>query len=294
MALNVEEIFRHPELSAILRGQARNLLAVHDAAPRVSSVFATQQRWLLAHMALALLFRERDAGLRISVFLEKVVKHQVASRNTADAFLKEMQNYGFVEAVPNPNDKRLHPLRAAPLCIETLKCWLVIHLATLDAIDAGNRTRLFREQPESLSAIQPAIADSLLASNEIRKPKPTFSLFTWLNDGGIIMDWLIAGLADVDPGCDRIPSQVESFSNLANRLSLSPTHLRRKLREAEKMGSLGWLGDREKSAMWVSVEFQQEYHAAQAAKLAIIDAAFHAVFPKQDDPPNNSQHMPAN
>ena len=42
------------------------------------------------------------------------------------------------------------------------------------------------------------------------------------------------------------------------------------------MGSLGWSGPRGKSPLWVSSDFCREYHAAQAVKLAIIDAAFEA------------------
>jgi hypothetical protein len=42
------------------------------------------------------------------------------------------------------------------------------------------------------------------------------------------------------------------------------------------MGSLGWSGPRGKSPLWVSADFRREYHAAQAVKLAIIDAAFEA------------------
>ena len=61
---------------------------------------------------------------------------------------------------------------------------------------------------------------------------------------------------------------------LAQRLKLSRTHLSRKLRAAEALGSIGWQGQRGHSAMWVSPGFYREYAMAQAVKLAIIDAAF--------------------
>ena len=65
---------------------------------------------------------------------------------------------------------------------------------------------------------------------------------------------------------------------LAERLKLSRTHLSRKLRAAEELGSIGWLGPRGHSVMWVSPGFYREYAMAQAVKLAIIDAAFEACF----------------
>jgi hypothetical protein len=57
---------------------------------------------------------------------------------------------------------------------------------------------------------------------------------------------------------------------------LSRSQLSRKFAAAEAMGSLGWSGPRGKSSLWVSAGFRREYHAAQAVKLAIIDAAFEA------------------
>jgi hypothetical protein len=58
---------------------------------------------------------------------------------------------------------------------------------------------------------------------------------------------------------------------------LSRTHLARKLREAEAMGSLGWEGRRGHSVMWVSRGFREEYASAQAIKLSIVDHACEAV-----------------
>ena len=55
-------------------------------------------------------------------------------------------------------------------------------------------------------------------------------------------------------------------------------NLRLVLAVAEAMGSLGWVGARGKSRMWVSQGFRREYHKAQAVKLAIIDAAYEACF----------------
>ncbi|CCV11175.1 conserved hypothetical protein [Mesorhizobium sp. STM 4661] len=78
---------------------------------------------------------------------------------------------------------------------------------------------------------------------------------------------------------DQIPTSVVSIVDFANWLELSRTHLSRKLRDAEDLGSVGWLGRRGHSVMWVSKQFHQEYMAVQAAKLAIVEAAFCACFP---------------
>jgi hypothetical protein len=154
--------------------------------------------------------------------------------------------------------------------------WHALHLATLDGLDGGKRAARFRARPALLGAIQPLVADGLIGSDHVRQPGRTFSLFTWVDEGGIVMDRLIVGCQQGSDGLARIPTDVTSVSGLAQRLNLSRTQLGRKFAEAEAMGSLGWSGPRGKSRLWVSAAFRLEYHAAQAVKLAIIDAAFEA------------------
>jgi hypothetical protein len=285
MNLSAEDIASHPRLTASIRQQAATLLSLHAINPRISSVFATQQRWLMAHLALSLYFRSGGTGaaraIRAAKFIEAIVSHGVASRNTADAFLKEMQKYGHLQKGPAGRDRRTRPLKPTSVSIEMISAWVATHLATLDALDDGDRRAVFLARPQSIALIHPVIADGILQSNAIREPAPTFSLFTWLNEGGIVMDWLYVGLGEVAPDCQRIPSTVASFSDLGERISLSRTHLARKLRMAEDLGSLGWLGERGRSTMWVSPGFVHEYHAQQAVKLAIIDGAFHETLAPQ-------------
>ena len=279
--LSFEAIFGHPKLIPSVRKQASTLLGMQAAHPRISSVFATQQRWLIAHMALAYYFRNAGpggaGGLHAARFIDSVAAQRVASRNTADAFLKEMQKYKYLLNAPQPHDRRTRPLEPAPVSIELICGWMTVHLTTLDALDGGDRSMPFAAAPEMIAAIQPIVADGLVQHEAIREPDPVFSLFNRLNEGGIVMDWLMAGLADVPPDAARIPSTVFSFDNLEGRIALSRTHLIRKLRKAEGMGSLGWLGDRGDSAMWVSAGFLREYNRQQAIKLAIVDDAFHRV-----------------
>lgn len=280
MALTADEIASHPALQDCIRRQAQALVLAFEASPRLASVFATQQRWLLAHLGASLYFR-RDPldpanGLRTARFLEAVHAHAVASRNTADAFIKEMINYNFVRYIPGGKDKRIRPLEPTSTTLDTLSSWAMVHLATLDGLDGGQRLDTYLAGTDSLARLQPLIADGLLTSNAVREPARTFSLFTWLNNGGIVMDWLISGIEPADAEAERIPTGVLSTADMALWLKLSRTHLARKLREAEALGSIGWQGKRGHSLMWVSKDFQGEYTMAQAVKLAIIDAAFDA------------------
>ena len=278
MALTAGEIASHPTLERCVRGQAETLLSMQETSPRIASVFATQQRWLMAHAALAKFFRneatEPGRGLLAEHFLDEVVRHNIASRNTGSAFLKEMLKYEIVAFVAGGGG-RGRPLEPAPALLMALFQWHSLHLSTLDGLDGGARVARFHAQPSLLSSVQPRIADGLIASGEVRAPEKTFSLFTWINEGGIVMDRLMAGCGEAHDGA-RILTDLTSISALAERLRLSRTQLSRKFSQAEAMGSLGWSGTRGRSALWLSADFRREYHAAQAVKLAIIDAAFEA------------------
>ena len=64
MVMTADDILLHPALERCVRVQAQSLLSVHEASPRMASLFATQQRWLLAHAAVAQYFRNEadEAG----------------------------------------------------------------------------------------------------------------------------------------------------------------------------------------------------------------------------------------
>lgn len=280
MPLSAEEIANHPAALRGVQEQARALIHIYETSPRLAAVFATQQRWLLGHVGLAMHFRrdpdDRRTEMTVARFIEVVRRNSVASRNTAEAFVKEMLHYNVAEYLSTSGDGRSHPLRVTATTVETFTGWIHAHLRTLDRIDGGTRLTAFVDQPEMLPVLQPLIADGLLTSNGVREPGQTFSLFIWLNNGGIVMDWLMSGIEPEDAQLDRIPTSVISISEFAHWLKLSRTHLARKLHDAEALGSIGWVGQRGHSVMWVSRAFFDEYMSVQAAKLAVVDKAFEA------------------
>tara|TARA_R110000868_G_scaffold29330_7_gene109030 strand:+ start:2827 stop:3690 length:864 start_codon:yes stop_codon:yes gene_type:complete len=285
MSLSADQIARHPQLIPALRQQARTLVGLYESNPRLATVFATQQRWLMAHIALALFYRSdsdpQHRSLTISRFVEQVQAHGVASRNTADAFSKEMLQYQFIRYLPSGSDGRVRPVEMMRTSLESVSGWVALHLATLDAVDGGQRMASFVAHTDMLDRIEPLIADGLLARQSIREPSGTFSLFAWLDKGGIVMERIISGIADAEEGVEQISTEVVSVTDMAEWLNLSRTHLVRKLREAEALGSIGWSGKRRQSAMWVSRGFLNEIASAQAVKLAVIDAAFEQIFSLQ-------------
>lgn len=283
MALTAEDILGHQALEPIVRQLAQSLLGIHDATPRLASVFATRQRWLIAHAACAQYFRNvaadgPGAGMLTTQLLDLVSRHNVASPNTAVAFRDEMLKYGVIQPVPGSESRRHIMYEPAQATLAALFQWHILHLGTLDGFDGGARTAALRADPQALRRLQPLIADGLLKSNTVRQPGPTFALLAWVDEGGMVMDRLMIGCEQGAAGKDRVLTDLTSVTGLAQRLKLSRTQLGRKLAAAEQMGSLGWIGARGRSRLWVSQGFRHEYHKAQANKLAVIDAACEACF----------------
>ncbi|SFU75784.1 hypothetical protein SAMN02799631_02138 [Methylobacterium sp. 174MFSha1.1] len=277
----------NPALDRCIAALASAFVATHGAHPRMATVFATQQRWLMAHVALAqsceALTDPAAPDLYSSRFLKAVVSASVASRNTAHAFLQEMLKYSFLQAEPDRADRRLRRLTVSETSLAGLANWILIHLTALDSLSEGDRVRRFRAVPDGVARLEPGIARRLLEARKIRDPDRTFSLFTWLNQGGLVMDLMMAGLEEAPADPDRIVTGIVSAQDLAADLNVSRTNLSRKLREAEEAGSLGWSGRRGNSALWISSAFRREYVAYQAAKLALIDAAFDEGMPAPQD-----------
>lgn len=277
MALSQTEIFANPELYRIIKLQSASMLSMREDDMRLTAVFATQQRWLMSHVGLALYFRGlsegKTSGLHITRFLEAVVAADIASRNTADSYIKEMIYYKYVELLPSPADRRIRPLAPSKHALGTVDGWVRAHLYSLDRLAGGNRLSAYEGTPNALQLIQPIIADGLIAAHAVRNPERTFSLFTWLDNGGWIMDWLMASMEDAPMSAERVAVGAVSTVEMAQLLMLSRTHLARKFREAENLGSIGWSGRRGHSVMWVSRGFREEYATAQAVKLSIIDRA---------------------
>jgi hypothetical protein len=287
VALSRDDIFHHPELHAHIRLQSSALVGMFEHDARLSAVFATQQRWLMSHVGLALYFRGVTSGYRtglfITTFLEAVERAKIASRNTADAYIKEMIKYKYVEILPSPDDRRVRPLVPSQRVLMAITGWLRIHLASLDSLVGGNRLGVFDRDQSVIALIQPLVADALVTAHAVRNPEKTFSLFTWLDNGGLVMDWVIKNMENAPMSAERVMVGTVSTVEMAHRLNLSRTHLARKLREAEIMGSIGWEGRRGHSVMWVSRGFREEYAGAQAIKLSIVDQACETVLGPQSD-----------
>ncbi len=271
----IERLLAHPRFDHAAHRLARDFLAVQAASPRLASQFSTQQRWLMSHAVLSHYFRGRSAGrmgLSRRDFVEQALDHGLASRNTAAAFFVEARQYGLVQ----PTRAHADVVQPAPATLQALIQWYAIHLAARDFLDDGASAARLRDAGESiLPRIEPATADALLLCEAIRTPPPSYAVFASVDEGGSLMDRLIAGMDMATARhAERALTDVTSVSALARPFNLSRTHTGRTLAEAVAMGSIGWSGAPGRSPIWLSRRFRDEYARFQAVKLAIIGIAF--------------------
>ncbi|WP_154664913.1 thioredoxin domain-containing protein [Allorhizobium undicola] len=262
-----------PRLHDLIRRQALGFLTRFQERPHMGRVFASHQKWLLAHIALKIYF---EKGFILSArFFEKIEELGVASRNTADSFLKELEAYNIVQQI-SCEDRRSRPLVPSELTLTTVAGWLLNHLQTLDDFDGGTRLATFHADPIGvLAKMHPIIADAFLVTPELLQQPAIFKPFIWLNNGNVVIDWMIANTVPTVAGTAEVPTAIISIQTMAETFHLSRTHLTRKLLEAEQMGTIGWQGVRGRSVLWVSNDFRMAYARAQTTKLSIMDHAWH-------------------
>lgn len=281
MALTAAEISRHPKYHDEVRSHARALLDIHERYPRIGSVAASEQRGMMSNILFGLYFEpgvEGRRGVVLARFLDQVEARGVASRNTADAFIKEMVKYGYLRHFTRDDDRRLRPLEPTEASMTVFVTWVMEHLRTLDNFDGGGRAGIVASNLEMLSGLQPQIAVDLVGEGGEAAYPQTLALFAWVNNSKLLTQRILAGMGDVAAGAMRISTDIDSATELAKWLSISQTHFVRKLREAEELGSIGWDGRRGQSPMWISTAFLKEMLDEQASRFAIFDAAFDAVF----------------
>lgn len=238
---------------------------------------------MMANIGLSLYFEggkdERQRHIVLARFLDQVEARAVASRNTADSFIKEMLKYGYLSRTASETgDKRIRPLVPTEKSMLAVFAWALEHLKTLDAFDGGNRTGDLVRAPEVLADLQPRIAVGLVGKGGDDVATGTLALFAWANKSKLLFLRILASLMRVEGDATRFLTDINSITDLAAWMSVSASHIARPLREAEVIGSLGWSGVRGQSPMWISSGFLEEIMDEQAARLAFFDEAYELVF----------------
>ncbi|MFM2282200.1 MAG: hypothetical protein RLZZ444_4431 [Pseudomonadota bacterium] len=277
----------NPGMVAVSRWFAESFLSHQQLAPRAASVFASQQKWLMAHLAASLYFRSTaNKGERLTLqhYIRAALQHRVASRNTARDFFLELIKYNFSASevhfrevlTSTVTELSAHP---TPETMVNLMGWYQVHLRGLDLLDGRDRHATFsKDTLRYMTIMEPLIADGFLTCPDIRSPGQAYGLFSWVDEGGFLMDRFISGIDPAaDLTADTIPTDIASVAEIAQGLNISRVHAARVIGRAEAIGVVSWNGSRGRSRMWIARALHEEYVYFQALKMVIIDVAFKAV-----------------
>ncbi|WP_457584423.1 hypothetical protein [Ensifer canadensis] len=277
--MTAEEIVRHPEFPSADRQLAARLVKMHRESPRLARLKASHRKWLMTQAMYALCMQRvpgRDAsGLNATRFIEVVTSIGVASRNTADAFLKELLAYKFLQEVPSRHDKRIHILDSTPLSDRAMIGWFVGQMTELDRMDGGSRVDACVQNPIIFRRAQPRAIEALIANPAWRYPPDSISHFLSSELGGMIIHEFMLAIADIAPIDDRIVVGPANILSLAEQYGISATNIKRMLKRAQEGGVLGWDGAHGRKILWLSQRFLDDYTWWQAQKFAALDEAFH-------------------
>ncbi|MGF6159433.1 hypothetical protein M2267_004705 [Ensifer sp. KUDG1] len=263
---------------AVLRDAAKELLAMHDVAPRVVRYVASMQKWLITQAIIALHFeRKRDetrSPLTAGALIEFFAPQLPFSKNTLTAHLAEMVAYGLL--VPQESrDKRIRPLRLSAYGESMIGQWLASHLVALDRLDGGDRASRFEGDQRLLGRIHPLAVRSLAFDPGWAQPPASVDLFVRTETGSNILHELIG----------RVPAGLEVFDRpvclgalaageVSNRHTLSRGHVLRVFARAKSHGLLVWSLPGNRGDLFVSETLLNDYVRWQAIKFAAISVAY--------------------
>lgn len=277
--MTAEEIVCHPALHLADQRLAAHLIEMHRQAPRFARLGASHRKWLMTQAMYALCMRRvpgKDAsGLNATRFAEHITSIGVASRNTADAFLKELLAYKFLQVIPSRHDRRIHVLDTTPVGDRVMIGWFVGHMAALDRMDGGSRVDACVQNPRIFRRAQPRATAALIVNAAWRVLPESIAHFLSCESGGMIVHEFMLQIADFTPVDGKVVVGPVNVLSLAERYGISASNVKRMLTRAQEKGCLGWDGSRGHKSLWLSARFLGDYALWRAQNFAALDEAFH-------------------
>ncbi|WP_174801748.1 hypothetical protein [Martelella limonii] len=276
MPLAIDTIATHPSFLPSLADYGEALAGVYHENQRLGVNLASQRKWLISQMAMALYWGGED-GLTVNGLIDVLSVYNVASPNTIRAFMEESFKYGFLRV--DPASRRLRPRYWQPteIVIGALAVWMTLNLQLLDRIDGQNRAQVLTEKPELLFALQPPLARACLHDVGWREPPKRLALLQNTISGGMVMDHIVSQIGDKLPSGDHYLIAPINARRLSEQMFISRTHLQRILHKAAEIGVLGWQVRPFEGEMSVDRSFISEYCRWQAVKSHHLDVVFQAV-----------------
>ena len=250
------------------------LLRIHKQMPREVRYVADVRRWILTHAALLLHFQHRvdpsAPPLTATNLYSLVEQSSMVSPNTVTSYLKEIQNFGYIEAIPS-QDGRVRAYRMSAFSEQMFHVYLSVNLQALDQIDGAGRSEVTRTTPEILNYMHPVFAGLMLRDSFLSAPPQSIAQLVSTTVGISILNEMTRSVtASPADGAQRIEIALDSASAMAQRYGVSRGNVARLLKKVELENDFGKTG----KSGWISARLVRDYHQWQACKFAHVSAAY--------------------
>lgn len=273
MTYSYAELVAHPRLLDAIRSLARNLRATFNENPRIARLLSAHQKWMLTQAGMALNLEAGQRGFTVAEFRDLVTSNGIASRNTVQNYLDQLEIYRYAEKT-GPASVRPRRYRATPVSEHAMLMWYVANLSAIDGLDGGTRAAEMLANPDLLAKAQPRAARACLLDRSWVEPPERIGVFLWTEAGALVMDEFISRIENAGRDHDRIDIGFVDARALATEFMMSRTHLQRLLNKAAEQGTMGWHDHSLRSGMWFSRDFLDEYCSWQAIKFKYVNDAF--------------------
>lgn len=277
-AMTPAMLVAHPLFPMVDRDIAGHLITIHRDTPRLARLKASHRKWLMTQSMYALSIQRREddpnSGLNPARFIGIATTIGAASRNTADAFLKELLAYKFLREVVHGTDKRMRFLETTEASDRAMMSWFMGHMRGLDRLDGGERERICAADPRIFRLAQPRAAERLIANPVWRYPADSIRAFLFAEFGGMILHELMNQIDAFSAVEGRVVVGPVSVPALAQQYGISVTNIKTMFKKTEEAGFVGWIGTRGNRTLWLSEAFLADYLMWQAQKFSALDEAF--------------------
>lgn len=241
-----DAILAHPRFGEARLAYFDQLDRVYGQNPFVNKLMMQAGRMMLFFLIICLEagYRQEDrASWPTLANIKRMLQPMgVASGGHVSQLIGRLVHVGFLSARPSPIDARVRLLGPTPAMLEHDQDWLIAHYAPLAALCGTEAYRLPMSRNGAFQIAQRGIAAQAFAKLAAPLLDNPIILFFGVHDAAFLILTTLAGDALRGGG----NSATVPYAALARRFSVSRTHVRRILAEAQANGWLQLEGDRER------------------------------------------------
>ncbi|OYY72401.1 hypothetical protein [Sphingomonas sp. 28-63-12] len=246
---SADAILAHPRFADARLAYFDQLDRVYGENPFLNKLMMQAGRMMLFFLIICLEagYREEDRASwpTLANILRMLKPMGVASEGHVSQLIGRLVHVGFLSTRPSPVDARVRLLGPTPAMLAHDQDWLIAHYAPLATLYGSASYSLPMSRNGAFQIAQRGIAAQAFAKLAAPLLDNPIILFFGVHDAAFLILTTLAG----DASRANSDSATVPYAALARRFSVSRTHVRRILAEAQANGWVQLAGARERSVV---------------------------------------------